>query len=255
MQENNMSMHDWKRVPAGIFHAFHHRWIDAISDTLNAGLLPSSYYALPEQLATRFGPDVLTLQHQETAEADETEAANNGPATATMARPKTRFVVESESEVFRQKKFSVAVRHVSGDRLVSMVEIVSPGNKAGKKPFAAFIDKACSLLEQRIHLLIIDPFAPTARDPNGIHSAIWEAMQGESFSIPGDKPLTIVSYECEVITRAYIEPIAVGDHLPDMPLFLKEDDWISVPLDKTYDTTYSVMPRRWQRVLEGKKID
>ena len=57
-----MPMHNWKRVPAGIFHAFHHRWITAISDRLNAGVLPEEFYALPEQQAAGFGPDVLTLQ-------------------------------------------------------------------------------------------------------------------------------------------------------------------------------------------------
>jgi hypothetical protein len=41
-----MPVHDWTRVTAGIFHHFHHRWIAAISDSLNAGLLPSDYHAL-----------------------------------------------------------------------------------------------------------------------------------------------------------------------------------------------------------------
>src|SRR5947209_6192782 len=59
-----MPMHDWTRVEAGIFHAFHHRWISAISDVLNTGLLPGDYYALPEQQAAGFGPEVLTLQDQ-----------------------------------------------------------------------------------------------------------------------------------------------------------------------------------------------
>ena len=35
-----MPMHDWTKVEAGIFHAFHHRWISAISDALNQGSLP-----------------------------------------------------------------------------------------------------------------------------------------------------------------------------------------------------------------------
>lgn len=34
-----MPLHDWTRVEAGIFHAFHHRWISAISDVLNEGIL------------------------------------------------------------------------------------------------------------------------------------------------------------------------------------------------------------------------
>src|SRR5947208_2373598 len=57
-----MAIHDWTRVNAGIFHHFHHRWIAAISDGLNAGLLPPDYYALAEQIAGGWGPDVLTLQ-------------------------------------------------------------------------------------------------------------------------------------------------------------------------------------------------
>lgn len=57
-----MPIHDWSRVEDGIFHAFHHGWIDAIARTLNLGLLPSNYYALPEQFAAGFGPDVLTLE-------------------------------------------------------------------------------------------------------------------------------------------------------------------------------------------------
>ena len=57
-----MPMHDWTRVDAGIYHAFHHEWISEISRALNRGLLPNDLYALPEQQAAGFGPDVLTLQ-------------------------------------------------------------------------------------------------------------------------------------------------------------------------------------------------
>ena len=61
-KEPIMPMHDWTRVPAGIFHAFHHGWISTLGNALNAGVLPPEYYALPEQPAAGFGPDVLTLQ-------------------------------------------------------------------------------------------------------------------------------------------------------------------------------------------------
>jgi hypothetical protein len=204
-----MPMHDWTRVEAGIFHAFHHRWISAVSDVLNTGLLPKDYYALPEQVAAGFGPDVLT------------------------------------------KKSSIAVRHVNGDRLVAMIEIISPGNKASRHAFQAFVDKACELLEHRIHLLLIDPFPPGPRDPNGVHAAIWQEVQEDSFQLPPDKPLTLVAYECGPTTRAYIEPVAVGDVLPEMPLFLELNGCVKVPLESTYQTAYAVMPRRWQRVLEA----
>jgi hypothetical protein len=97
-----MPMHDWTLVQAGIFHAFHHRWISAISDTLNTGLLPRDYYALPEQQAAGFGPDVLTLQGQPDQRADE--SPEMGGSLTLLSRPRTRFIAESDSEFYRRRK-------------------------------------------------------------------------------------------------------------------------------------------------------
>jgi hypothetical protein len=159
-------------------------------------------------------------------------------------------MAEAEAEFYRRKKSAIAVRHVSGDRIVAMVEIVSPGNKATRHALNRFVDKACELLEYRIHLLIVDPFPPTPRDPNGIHAAIWQEIEANGFSLPAEKPLTLVAYECDFTTRAYIEPIAVGDSMPSMPLFLEPHGCVRVPLESTYQTAYTTLPRRWQRVLD-----
>jgi hypothetical protein len=244
-----MPMHDWTRVEAGIFHAHHHEWISEISRALNRGLLPASSYALPEQAAAGYGSDVLTLQDQRTNE----EEPNGGVATATtlQTRPQTRFMAEIDTPLYPRLKSAIAVRHVSDDRLVAWVEIVFPGNKAGQRPFQEFINKACELLERRIHLLIVDPFPPGPRDPNGVHAAIWQEFQGDSLQLPADKPLTLVAYECDQTTRAYIEPVAVGDALPMMPVFLEPNGCVMVPVEATYQTAYAVLPRRWQRVLEA----
>jgi hypothetical protein len=245
-----MPIHDWTRVEAGIFHAFHHRWISAISDVLNAGALPNDYYALPEQQAAGFGPDVLTLQTESEHGGDDV-GSSGGTATIVQARPQTLFTAETDAEFYRRKKSSVVVRHVSGDRIVAMLEIVSPGNKAGTHAMRAFVEKACELLEHRIHLLIVDPFPPGKRDPDGIHAAIWEQVQDEPFKPPEGKPLTLVAYECDLTTRAYIEPVALGEPLPDMPLFLEPHGHVRVPLETTYNAAFEAMPRRWRSVLEA----
>ncbi len=245
-----MPMHDWTKVEPGIFHAFHHRWISALSDVLNGGALPADYYALPEQVAAGFGPDVLTLQEPPLDNSPAADGAG-GATTATrlQTRPRTRFTAETDAEFYRRKKSSVVVRHVSGDRIVAMIEIVSPGNKSNRHAFRAFVDKACELLEHRIHLLIADPFPPGIRDPCGVHAAIWEQIQDNPFQPPADEPLTLVAYECDLTTRAYIETVAVGQVLPDMPLFLEPNGCIMVPLEATYETAFAVMPRRWRTIL------
>jgi hypothetical protein len=56
-------VHDWTRVEAGIFHAFHTSWVGQIQDALNEGLLPPGYYALAEQHVGRPITDVRTLSH------------------------------------------------------------------------------------------------------------------------------------------------------------------------------------------------
>jgi len=249
-------MHDWTTVPDGIFHAFHHRWIAAISDALNANLLPRTLYALPEQVAGGFGPDVLTLQVE--GDDDSPEETGGGVLTVTgsrvlQPRPVSKITAQTEAEFYRRKKSAIAIRHVSGDRVVAMIEIVSPGNKASKNGVRAFVNRACELLEARIHLLIVDPFPPGPRDPGGVHGLIWDEVTDTEFRPPADKPLTLVAYESDLVTRAYVQNIAVGDALPDMELFLEPNGCVMVPLEATYTAAFDVQPRRWRDVLQAPK--
>ena len=145
----------------------------------------------------------------------------------------------------------MVVRHVSGDRIVAMIEIVSPGNKASRHGFRAFVDKACELLEARIHLLILDPFPPGPRDENGVHAAIWEEVQDEPFELPADKRLTLVAYECGLTTRAYIEPVAVGDVTPrHAPVPGAGRVCMGSPGGDVPDCIPGLARARWRNVLE-----
>ena len=68
-----MPVHDWLcAVEAGIFHDFHHGWIDQIkSDCSTAVSFPQTInWPLAEQHTSHFGPDVLTLQMKSTGDAD-----------------------------------------------------------------------------------------------------------------------------------------------------------------------------------------
>lgn len=251
-----MPMHDWTTVPAGIFHAFHHEWISELGRALNATLLPSDLYALPEQVAAGFGPDVLTLQVEDEDDDGADEGTGGGAATATRVlqpRPVSKITAETEAEFYRRKKSAIAIRHVSGDRVVAMIEIVSPGNKSSKNGIRAFVNKACELLEARVHLLIVDPFPPGPRDPGGVHGLIWDEVTDTAFQVPADKPLTLVAYESDLITRAYVQNVAVGDPLPDMELFLEPNGCVMVPLEATYAAAFDAQPRRWRDVLQPPK--
>ncbi len=242
-----MPIHDWTRVDSGIFHAFHHGWIEELARALNRGVLPSDYYALPEQHAAGFGPDVLTLQGSEWEDADLGGAQTT---SAVLTVPKLTPIAETDMEFYRRKQKTVTIRHVSGDRVVAMVEIVSPGNKAARNAMRAFVEKAAELLAKGIHLLIIDLFPPGKRDPQGIHGEIWQEVAGQEYTAPTERPLTLAAYETGNTLRAYVIQVAVGDALADMPLFLAPQQAVTVALEATYNAAFAEVPRRWRRVLD-----
>ena len=238
-------MPDWTRVNAGIFHAFHHRWILAISDLLNERILPPDCYALPER------SDALEGSREGDA------ATSIGPplvsgTPAALARPAFEATAQTDMEFYSRKQNALVVRHVSGDRVVAMIEIVSPGNKSTRHAFASFVEKAAQLLQNGVHLLLIDPFPPGRRDPHGLHAAIWEEIAGEGYSSHADNPLTLAAYEAGLSVRAFVRGIAAGDPLPDLPLFLELDACVTVPLESTYVTAFAAQPQRWRRVLESR---
>jgi hypothetical protein len=242
-----MPIHDWTRVDAGLFHAFHQRWISALSDALNTGGLPPDYFALVEQSVGGPVPDVLTLRpaaiHQQ---ADE---GLSGPPVAT-APPRIRILRQAEEEIYLRRADRLAVRRRHGE-VVAVIEIVSPGHKARARALLDFIEKSTELIDQQIHLLVIDLFPPSQHDPQGIHKAIWNEFVEAEFELPAGKPLTLVAYESQAPPSAYVEPVAVGDELPDMPIFLGPGKYVPAPLEATYQTAWAFFPAPLKRLLEA----
>ena len=240
-----MPIHDWTRIDARIFHHFRVTWIAEISRVLNAGLLPEGYYALAEQVAGQIGPDVLTLH---SPGGQKHEEPTGGVALAE-APPRVAFRGTHAAGIYARRARAVVIRHRSRHDVISMVEIVSPGNKKSQRDLDAFVRKAQDAVEAGVHLLIVDLFAPTRRDPQGIHRAIWEDEQ-DGFELPPDKPLCCVAYVGGALGETFIEPVAVADPLPEMPLFITPDVYVPVPLDVTYRAAWEAVPALWREVLE-----
>ena len=193
-------------------------------------------------------PDVLTLTRKVSAPLDRPDATSAGGVAVATAPPNVRFHAHRELDEYAGLAKTVVIRHRSGHRIVAMIEIVSPGNKSGQTDFAAFVSKAEQALRAGIHLLIVDLFPPTARDPDGIHRAIWGEGEGD-FALPKDKRLTCVSYVGYPGSSVYLEPVACGDVLPSMPVFLSRDVYIPVPLEETYRSAWEAVPAVWREAL------
>lgn len=241
-----MPMHDWTRVIPGTYHAFHYQWIAALANALNNGGLPPPYFALPEQRVPGPEPDILTLARPGRPKPVD---ASGGVATEPPP-PKARFVAETDLAYYARRTNRIAVRHEEGD-VVAIIEIVSPGNKSGRSAFRMFVEKLVEFLYQGVHLIIVDPFPPSRRDPQGVHKAIWDEFDENEFALPADKPLTLASYDARAGVVAYVEPIAVGDALPSMPLFLAPRLHVPCPLEATYQTAWEGFPEPLKEHLVG----
>jgi len=250
-----MPMHDWTRVSAGTFHAFHNAWITHIQEALNGGVLPEPYYALGEQRTGDFGPDVLTLKTHDSDDSTEatTLTASNGDGMVAVAAspPQVHASQEAVEDMafYLQRQRSVVVRHASGDRVVSIIEIVSRANRHSLQTLDDFTDKVVAALREGIQVVVIDPFPSGRHDPNGIHGYIWERMMAGEYHAPSESPLTMVSYSAGHPIKAWIEPYSIGVPLTAMPLFLTADHYIPLPLEQTYDESWAGVPRRWKRVI------
>lgn len=253
-----MPMHDWTRVSAGTFHAFHNAWITHIQEALNGGLLPDPYYALGEQRSGDIGPDVLTLKtSSEDAAADGSGGSDsgdygNGLVAVAESPPRVRMSQEAGEDIafYLQRQRTVVVRHATGDRIVGLAEIVSRANRHSLQTLDDFVDKVVAALREGIHVLVIDPFPPSRHDPHGIHGFIWERLMAGDYEAPDGLPLTLVSYCAGHPITAWVEPLATGAELTAMPLFLTGGHYIPLPLEETYCQSWAGVPRRWKRVIE-----
>jgi hypothetical protein len=160
-----------------------------------------------------------------------------------------RFYALVEQHVGR----TLAVRHVSGHRLIAILEILSPANKDRASTVENFAAKVVEALDLGVHVLVVDLFPPGPHDPHGIHGVIRQRLvqSNEPYDLPAEAPLTLASYASAKSVEIYVDHIAVGAELSEMPLFLHFDRYIPTPLETTYREAYRGMPAFWRGVLES----
>lgn len=245
-----MPIHDWTRVESGLFHEFYQSWSVRIKDALNGGRMPKGYYALVEPKVHGLEPDVIAVETGPSRKSKRDEPSG-GLALADPPRTKLIAAIERDSANYARRANRIVVRHHLG-RVVAVIEIVSPGNKDSKSALAAFVQKAVAFLNAGVNLLIVDLFPPSRRDPQGVHKAIFDEFQDLPFELPAGKPLTLVSYRAIENLTAYIEPVAFGDAMPDMSVYLTPDEHVRVPFASTYDATWAVCPEPIRDLVNRK---
>ncbi len=244
-----MPMHHWSQVDAGTFHAFHTAWITHLSEALNGGVLPSGYYALPEQHAGRFIADVLTLQTPMTA-VPPAPTGEGGVAVAE-SQPRVRRKLSASSATRGRAALSRSAMSAatasspwwgSSRRPTRIGGRTSRRSSTRRKSPCCTASTCCSWT----------CFRPVRTTPAGC-TGLWERFDDEPYVLPPNEPLTLASYVAEPCPDAYVEHLAVGSPLAEMPLFLNPDRYIHTPLEATYMAAYRGLPAFMREGLEGRR--
>jgi hypothetical protein len=241
-----MPIHDWTKVTPNVFHHFHSAWLAEISKALNRGILPEDHFAALEQRAGEAVPDVITLR---SGGAKPPFSSSDEGAVAVAEKP-PKVDIRADAQLFLARQKRIVIHHALGD-VVAFIELVSPENKRTAKSLDRFLLKILSALDQGLHVLVLDILPPGKHDPHGMHDVIWQELSDEPFEPPPGRRLTLASYEADDIKHAYVQPVAVGQNLPPMPIFLDPGWYVDVPLESTYEEAWGGTPRPWREMLAG----
>lgn len=146
---------------------------------------------------------------------------------------------EFDESHYARKGNRICIRRGLTD-VVSVLHVMSPGDKRDRR--AKFKECMAGFLSAGVHVLLIDLFPPRE---------LLHGLANGPFAAPTGKDRTVASYRCSDPPEAFIETVAVGDAMPDMPLFLTKEAHIPVPLEVTYMANWKASAKPLRDMLEG----
>ena len=251
-----MPLHDWTRIAPNDFHDMHVSWIATIRTRLNTGLLPDGYYAMAEHVVPPYAPDVLTLATGERGAQPQWPDGGDGGGGGVAVATETEVEVTLTAGPRKREKppeRHITVRHAEGRRLVAVIELVSPGNKAKATAIRGLVEKSAALLANGIHLSIIDVFPNPPRLPRGFGGAIWRSIRGAEAEYAPKFSRTHAAFAARDGGGcvAQFQSSEVGSPLPRLPLYLTERGCILLPLEETYQAAWAGYPKPLRPALEA----
>lgn len=224
------------------WEGFHAAWLSYISEALNR-VLPVGYFAEEEVHAgANVEIDVATFHSADPVEATPApEWAGGGGTVTTAAVPWVAPPPAAGVAAVFADDFEVRViAERGGRRVVAAVELVSPGNKDRPDVRRAFATKCASYLYQGIAVVVVDVVTDRHAD---LHAEILDRLGSPAAGrLPAGTRLAAVAYR--PIRRGERDeidlwpvPLAVGQPLPTLPLWLDAVTYAGVDLEATYTET------------------
>jgi len=218
------------------WRSFHGAWAAAMARLLNQGVLPTGYYAIP--LVDRDGPieiDVAALRERG-APLPANDTA--GPQTWVAPAPAVAVAIDLPAV----DGVEVQVFADDGDpRLAAAIELLSPRNKDRPAARQAFAVKCVGYLQQGSSVVVVDTVTTRRAGLNGTILSLLGVDVGADALAPSS--LSAVSYrtaeydEESQQLQVWPAPLALGQPLPTLPLWIASDFSVPLDLDASYQMT------------------
>jgi Protein of unknown function (DUF4058) len=236
-----MPLRDHFRPPLDDVHSWdelHGGWPMMIVQEL-IEVLPEPYFAAPGvHLGTLYEVDIGTYRRP-LAEANDLDLTKGGVAVATYAPPKPTLTLEPQLP--NQDVYEVRIYDSRRNRhLVAAIEIVSPSNKDRPENRATFIAKAATRLQNNICVSIVD--VVSTFDFN-LYAELMNFINGVDPALgSGPTPMYAATLRMRYEDRRrmmdnWYHPLAIGQPLPTLPIWLTETNAISHDLESSYQET------------------
>lgn len=217
------------------WEGFHGMWPASIVRQLRKQL-PPGYVAEPRvHLGTLMEIDVGALQ----AHAAQRVEVSDWGDTAMTAWTASAPAVAVETDPPDEYEYEVRVFDVQRERsLVAAIELVSPANKDRPESRQAFVAKCAALLRKGVALSVVD--LVTIRRFN-LYAQLMEFIGHPDQTMSCEEP-PIYAASCRWVTKgmrarleAWSHSLAVGQPLPALPLWLRENLVTTLDLEQSYE--------------------
>jgi hypothetical protein len=242
-----MPLRDHFRPPVSkrsSWEGFHGGWPMRIVEEL-APRLPDGFVAEPRvHLGSYYEIDVSAFEHdgERMPAPDSALLSSGGAVTSSETSPAPTLTVDADFP--EQYGYEVLVFDFERDRrLVAAVEIISPANKDRPQSRQLFVAKCFNLLRQDVCVSIIDLI--TIRQFN-LHTELLALFGHADPTL--SPPSSVYAVTCRKrsgIERTKLDswfcPLAIGQPLPSLPLWLSETQKVSLDLEASYEETCRVL--------------
>lgn len=215
--------------PRARWASFHSFWVMMLARWLNRSLPRRFFASVNVHLGSQVAADVAETDYGPPVEAN----GSGGLAIQTAAPP----AAAGSWPASFPDELELPIVDTDADRVVAVIELVSPSNKDRPQSRRAFAGKCAAYLHQGIGVLVADA---VVKHHFNLHDELVGLLGLPEGLRLADHPAVYAASYWPVIEGGAVridywgEPMRVGERLPTLPFGLRGWGWVRLDLEESY---------------------